>query len=53
MLFTYDNNRRFGAVATFRKMSGYWKRTNALSGDRVFDVVWSAFCSGDMKKNSL
>jgi hypothetical protein len=50
VLFTYDNNRRFGAVATFRKMSGDWKRTNALSGDRVFDVVWSAFRSGDVTK---
>jgi hypothetical protein len=50
VLFTYDNNRRFGAVATFRKMSGEWKRTNVLSGDRVFDVVWSAFRSGDVTK---
>ncbi|MFQ5754468.1 MAG: hypothetical protein ACE5H7_00065 [Acidiferrobacterales bacterium] len=50
VLFTYDNTRKFGAVATFRQVGDEWKRTNALSGDRVFDVVWSAFRSGDVTK---
>lgn len=42
----YDGASERGAVLTFEQTQDGWKRTNALSADETFDVVFSAFRAG-------
>ncbi len=49
VLFTYDGAPRArGLVSTFERTAEGWKRTNALSADRIADVVWGAFRQGSV-----
>ncbi len=48
VLVSYDDSRQFGVAAAFIETGEGWQRTNSLSEDPVFDLVWAAFRQGTM-----
>ena len=53
IVFARESGETRSSPLTFKQTAGGWKRTNALSGDEVFDIVFTAlFSGGEVKVTS-
>ena len=46
LVFARESGETRSSPLTFQQTAGGWKRTNALSGDEVFDIVFTALLRG-------
>lgn len=48
VFYRFSDKDGLAVASVFKKTEKVWKRTNKLSGDETFDIVWSAFRIGQV-----